>query len=127
MADFQFRFDVVDRFLQGLFLDDEMFRRVDVELVVTTEHLTRERVHRSDLLDLITEERQTDRRVVVGRPQFDHVAAHAELAALEVEVAAAVLDLDDLAQQVVAADLHPHMGFDRQVLVAVGRTEAVDR
>lgn len=46
--------------------------------------------------------------VVSGGEDFDHIAAHAECAALKLNVAAVVLDFDKLAHQLVA--LHCHAG-----------------
>ena len=54
-------------------------------------------------LDLVAEELDADGALVlVGREDLDHVAAHAEGAAVEVDVVALVLDVDERAQQRVA-------------------------
>jgi hypothetical protein len=58
-----------------------------------------------DALDLVAEELDPDRKLLVDRDDLHSVAAHAERAAREGEVVAGVLHLDEPAQQVIALDL----------------------
>ena len=55
-------------------------------------------------LDLVAEQLDPVAELLVGRPELDHVAADAELAALERDVVAVVLDVDELQQHLVAVD-----------------------
>ena len=55
-------------------------------------------------LDLVAEQLDAVGELLVGRPDLDGVAADAELAALEGDVVALVLDVDELQEQVVAVD-----------------------
>ena len=65
-------------------------------------------------------------RLFVRRIDLDDVAAHAEGAAAELVIVALVLDLDQLAQDLVA--LHPLPALERQehAVVRLRRTKAVD-
>ena len=64
--------------------------------------------------------------VLVRRLDLDDVAAHAEDAAVELVVVALVLDLDQLAQDLLAID--PLAALERQhhPVVRLGRAQAVD-
>ena len=66
------------------------------------------------------------RLVLVRREDLDHVAAHAERAAVEVDVVALVLDVDQLPQELVAPELLALLELDEQAVVALGRADAVD-
>ena len=63
---------------------------------------------------------------LVGREDFDHVAAHAEGAAGKVHVVALVLDLDQAAQDGIAPDLDPDREIDLHAQIRLGRADAVD-
>ena len=81
----------------------------------------------ADRLDLVAEELDADRGLVlVRREDLDHVAAHAERAAVEVDVVALVLDVDELPEQLVAPELLALLQIDEQAVVALGRADAVD-
>ena len=59
-------------------------------------HVAGERVDGRQPLDLVAEQLDPVADLLVGRPELDHVAPHAELAALEGHVVAVVLDVDEL-------------------------------
>ena len=65
-------------------------------------------------------------RLLVRGEDLDHVAADAEGAAVEVDVVARVLDVDQLAQELVAPQLHAALQLDQEAVVALGRADAVD-
>ena len=66
-----------------------------------------------DALDLVAEELDADRALLlVGGEDLDDVAAHAEGAAVEVDVVALVLDVDERAQKRVAPELLPALELD---------------
>ncbi len=78
-------------------------------------HAAAQRVDLLDRLDVVAEELDADGRLVlVGREDLDHVAAHAERAAVEVDVVSLVLDVDELAQQRVAPELLAHGELDER-------------
>ena len=61
--------------------------------------LAAQRIDLADRLDLVAEELDADRRLLLVRGEdLDDVAAHAERAAVEVDVVALVLDVDEPAQ-----------------------------
>ena len=68
------------------------------------DHRAGERVDDGEGLDLVAEQLDAEGELFVGRPELDHVAADAELAALEVDVVAVVLDVDQLEEHLVAVD-----------------------
>ncbi len=74
---------------------DEVLRRVDVDRVALGEQLAGQRVDLDDALDLVAEEVDAHRQLLVRRLDRDAVAAHAELAAHEVHVVALVLHVDE--------------------------------
>jgi hypothetical protein len=71
-----------------------------------------QRVERHQLVHLVAEQLDPDGRVLVRRIDLDDVAAHAEGAAGELVVVALVLDLDELAQDLLAVD--PLPALERQ-------------
>ena len=96
-------------------------------LVELPQRLAAQRIDLGDRLDLVAEELDAQRPLLlVGRKDLDHVAAHPEGAAVEVEVVALVLDLDQLAQQRVAVDALAALEEHQHVEVRLGRAEAVD-
>jgi hypothetical protein len=73
--------------------------RVDVDLVQLAQDLAREGVDLADLVDLVAEELDAERAVLlVRRDDVEHVAARAEGAAREVDVVPLVLDLRERAR-----------------------------
>ena len=78
--------------------------RVDGHVPRLVEDLAADRVEVHDLFDLFAPQLHADGGVLRGRPDLDGIAAHAELAARRLEVVARVLDVDQLAQHLVAVD-----------------------
>jgi hypothetical protein len=98
--------------------------RVAVECTL---HPAPERVHLFDRLDVVAEELDPDRRVVlVGREDLDDVAPDAKCPAMKIDVVALVLNVDELPQQRVAAELLPHGELHHEPVIALGATDAVD-
>ena len=100
--------------------------RVDRDLVLARVDLAAERVEVRDRLDLVAEQRDAVGRLRIRRLHLDDVAARAEAPAAEHHVVAAVLDVDEGPQQLVArvALAHPH--GHQLLLVLARRAEAVD-
>ena len=82
-----------DRALHPLRAGDVVRGREDVHLLLLADDLAGERVQRVDPLDLVAEELDADRELLVDRDDLDGVAAHPERAAGEGEVVAGVLHL----------------------------------
>ena len=119
--------DAVDRALQALLRLHVVAVRVDQHLGRLGQHAAAQRVDLRDRVDLVAEELDPDRALVfVGREHLDHVAAHAEGAAVEVEVVAVVEHLDELAGEVVAAQLRALLHVRVHLAVGLGRAQAVD-
>src|SRR5262249_54404271 len=100
--------------------------RIDVELSSLSQQLTSQRVELRDALDLITEELDADDEVVVCRLQFQRVASHSEAGAAEPLVVALVLEIDELAQDAVAAIAAALADADDRGAVIDRRAKAVD-
>ena len=104
-----------------------MAGRIDGHLVELPQRLAAQRIDLGDPVDLVAEELDAQRpRLLVGGEDLDDVAAHAEGAAVEVVVVALVLDVDQLAQQLVAVDARPALEKHQHVEVRLRRAEAVD-
>ena len=100
---------------------------VEPDLVEPAGALAGERVELGDALDLVAEHRQAPGAVLeMGREDLDRVALGAEGAAGEVELVAAVLQLDQGAQQPLALDLLALLQGQRHPGVGLGRADAVD-
>ena len=85
-----------------------------------------QRVDGHQRVDLVAEQLDAQRGLLVRREDLDDVAADAEGAAAELDVVALVLDLDQLAQDLVAADALAALEGQRHAVVGLGRAEAVD-
>ena len=99
---------------------------IDRHVLELVDHLAADRVEAHDALDLVAPEGHPHGRVFVGRPDLERVAAHAELAARELVVVARVVNVDQLAQRLIAIDLRCDLQQHYLVEVFVGRTEAED-
>ncbi len=118
--------DAADRALHALGAGDVVRGREDVQLDVLGDDLAGERVQRHQALDLVAEHLDPDRELLVHREDLDGVAADPERAAGERQVVAGVLDVDELAQQLVALDLVADLEPDHPVDVLLRGAEAVD-
>ena len=118
--------DVADRLVQLLPRGDEVPGGVDIDPVALREHLAGERVELRDALDLVAEELDAHREVLVRRMDLEGVAADAELAADEALVVPLVLDVDEVPEHRVAARPLALDEPDGDRSVVDGRAEAVD-
>jgi hypothetical protein len=105
---------------------DVVTGREDVELMVVGEHLAGDRVQRHQPLDLVAEELDPDRELLVDREHLEGVPADPERAPREAHVVAGVLDLDQSAQDRVAVVLVAHLEPDHPVDVLLRGAQAVD-
>ncbi|OPY89290.1 MAG: hypothetical protein A4E73_03119 [Syntrophaceae bacterium PtaU1.Bin231] len=86
-----------------------------------------ERIDDGDRLDRVAEELDAQGPLfLVGRKDLDHVPADAEGAAVEVDVVAFVLNLDEAPQHLVALDLRSFFEEEPHAAVFLRRTQAVD-
>ena len=76
--------------------------------------------------DFVAPELDAEGRLLVGGPDFDAIAPHAELARLELDVAALVLDIDQFGQHFVAVDRLARLEADHHGAIVFGRSEAID-
>ena len=95
----QFVLDAATGSLQGRGAGGVVRGREQRELLHLAAALLGHRVEERDLLDDVLEERHADRLVAVGRLDLERVALHPERPAVEHELVAAVLHLDQSAQQ----------------------------
>jgi hypothetical protein len=108
----ELRLDRLDGFLQARARRDEVRLRIDGNPVVPLRRLAGERVERRELVDLVAEEADPQRVLLVGGIDLDDVAADAKRAAPELVIVALVLNLDQLAENLVP--VHALTGFERQ-------------
>ena len=119
--------DAAHRLLHALLAGHVMARRIDGRHVGAPQHLAAHRVDLADRLDRVVEELDAQRRAIfVGRKDLDDVAAHAESAAVKIVVAALVLDVDELAQHLIAIERHALFQINHQLEISLRRAEAVD-
>src|SRR5262249_11060266 len=105
---------------------DEVLGRVDVQVFEDAQRFAGGRVDDGQGIDLIAEQLDAEGVFLVGGPDLNDVAADAELAALEGNVVALILDVHQAQQQLVAVDGLTLDDADHHGLVIAGRTEAVD-
>ena len=118
--------DGADRFLEPLAAGDEVRLRIHRRAIVPAQRLAGQRIERRQLVDLVAEQADAERELLVRRIDLDDVAADAERAAAELVVVALVLDFDQLAQDLIAVDALAFFERQHQAVVGVGRAEAVD-
>ena len=118
--------DRLDRQARAVARGHEVRLREHRHLVDAPEHLAGERVEPGELVHFVAEEADAERVLFVRRHDLDDVAAHAERAAAELDVVALVLNLDQLAQDVVALDALPLLQRQHHAVVGLGRAQAVD-
>ncbi len=122
----QFRLDGLDGRAAPRLGRHEVRLRIDRQALVAREHLAGQRVERRQPVDLVAEQLDAQADVLVGRVDLDDVAAGPEGAAVEVVVVALVLDLDQLAQERLAADGLAALEREQHAVVGLGRAQAVD-
>ena len=118
--------DRADRALHRLGAGDVVRRREDRHGIEPLHHIAGERMQHVERLDLVAEHLDADRVLLVHRDDLDRVAAHAEVAAREVDVVAVVLHRDELADERVAVVALAHLQRDHRPHVLLRRAEAVD-
>ncbi len=94
--------------------------RIDDEFGEGVDPLAGERVDDGDRRDLVAEQLDTQRRLVVGRLELDGVAPDAERAPREAHVVAVVPHVDELAQDVTLVVLLADLQDQQVVAVLLG-------
>ena len=122
----EFLLDADDRLARARLRRDEVLGGIDEQLRQFLYDLAGDGVDDAQRIDVVAEEFDAVADFLGGGPDFDRVAADAELAALEGHVVALVLDVHELEQQVVAVDGFSLGEVDHHPLVVGGRAEAVD-
>jgi hypothetical protein len=115
------------RALHALRTGDVVRGREDVDLGVLGDDLAGERMKGHEALDLVAEHLDAHGVLLVHREHLDRVSAHAEGAALEGDVVAGVLDVDEGTQQLLAIELVPHAQPHHAVDVLLRGAQTVDR
>ena len=100
--------------------------RVDGHLVDAAYDLAGQRVEPGQLVDLVTEQANPERMFLIRRHHFHDVAAHPEGAAAEFRIVAFVLDLHELAQDLVTVDSLAKLERQQHAVIRLRRSEAVD-
>ena len=118
--------DRADRALHGLGAGDVVGCREDRHRFEPLHHIAGERMQHVERFDLVAEQLDADRVLLVHRDDLDRVAAHSEVAAREVDVVAVVLHRDELADERVAVVPLADLQRDHRPHVLLGRAEAVD-
>src|SRR5574341_509155 len=123
----QFLVNAVDGRLHAGLGDHIMAARVDGDLFELPERGAEQRVELGDRVDLVPEQLHADRGALVGRRKdLNHVAAHPEGPALEVEVVPRVLDVHELPKHVVPLDALPLFEEQEHAMTGFRRSQTVD-
>jgi hypothetical protein len=122
---FQFTADLVEGRVDPLLRQHEVFRRVDVDLFQSPHFGAGERVDLRQAFDFIPPQLDAIGELFVSRPALDHVAAHAEPAADEIEIVSLVLNVDQPAQHLVAVDTLADAQRDHHFQIILGGAEPV--
>src|SRR5258706_126790 len=115
--------DRLDGRLDAVFRHHVVDGGVDEDLVLAAQELAGQRVDHVDVADLIAEEFDAIGELFVRRLQLNHVAANAERAALEVDIIARVLEVDQLSEHLVAIRFHAFADRQHASLVFDRRAE----
>ena len=118
--------DVDDRLLELVLRRDVVGRRVDVGLLALGQQLAGQRVELGDPLDLVAEELDPDERLLRRRLELERVAADPEPGAAQRLVVALVLEVDQVAQDGIAAVLPADPQLEHGRAVVDRGAEAVD-
>ena len=118
--------DLLDGRADALLRQHEMLGGIDEKLLAALDHLAAQRMDQRELLDLVAPELDAVAAFLAAGPYFDAVAAHAKLPRLELDVAALVLDVDQLAEHLVAVDHLAELQAHHHGAVIFRRAQAVD-
>ncbi len=99
---------------------------VDRQARVFLLHRAKQRIDLRERIDLVAEKLDAIGVVVVGREDFNYVAAHAESAALEVHIIAFVENFHQLAENIAALDLLAFFQEQQHAVIGFRRTQAVN-
>ena len=122
----EFAFDLVDGRADSLIGQNEMFAWIDEQLVAAFEHFAADGMDDRKLFDLVAPKLDAESHFFVAWPDFDAIAPHAELARLKLDVASLVLDVDQLAEHMVAIDNLAKLQPDHHGAIILRRAKAVD-
>ena len=123
----QFCFNIMSRPQQIFPRGDKVRGRINRDVFALGQDFAGHAVDFLNLFDFIAKQRNPDHLFIgAGRIDFDHVAAHPELAASERHVIAIILDFDQFAQDVVPLANLPLPQRQHHTAVFVRRAEAID-
>ncbi len=123
----QLGLDAVDRLMQRRLRRHVVGVRVDLHEFQIGNLLAGERIELLNAFDLVAEQLDAPGAVLVVRgEEVDHVAAHAERAALEVHIGAAIHERDEIGDQRALADLLALLQGKRHLRIGLDRADAVD-
>ncbi len=123
---FELLANVGHRAFDPLLGQHEMLGGINVELVRPVDDFAARGVDDRKLLHFVAPELHAKGLLLVGRPDLDAIAPHAELAGLKLDIVALVLDVDQLGQHAVAIDLLADLQLHHHRPIIVGRAQAVD-
>ncbi|MEL7302669.1 MAG: hypothetical protein AAGJ53_03135, partial [Pseudomonadota bacterium] len=123
----QLGLDLVHRLHERRLRRDVVRVRVDLDEFQVLALLTRQRIEFGDCFDLVAEQRNAPRAIlVVSREDLDSVAANAKRAADKVRVAPPVLQRNEVGEKLALADLFAGLQRERHRGVRLDRADTVD-
>ena len=122
----ELRLDRLHRVGEPRLRRDVVARGVDRHLGEPPRRLPGQRVEGADPLHLVPEQLDADPALLVGGHDLDHVAPHAEGAALQLVVVAVVAGLHEAREQVPPVEGVALPDEEQHPVVGLGRAEAVD-
>ncbi len=122
----QFRLDGLDGSLRALARRHEVRLGENGHLVVPFQRLAGQRIERDQLFHLVAEQLNPDTQLFVRGIDVHDVAPHAEGPPAELVIVSLVLDLDELAEDLVAPDRLAALERQHHAVIRLGRPQTIN-
>ena len=100
---------LIQRRINPTLRQHKMLRRINVDLTQRLRFPTRNRINHAQLFNLIAPQLHPIRKLLVRRPDLNHITTHTKLAPRRVKIVPVILNVHQPQQQTVPVHLLPHM------------------
>ena len=122
----QFAFNLASGVRDSVFRKDVVFGRINIDIVEPLDFFACERVDDRQFFDFVAPQFNPVGEFFVGRPDFNDIAANAEVASRGCNIVSRVLNIAEFPEQVVAINRSTNADGDHHLEVIFGRAQAVD-